>query len=512
MAKAQPVARLLIAGLVAFLPVLAFAQYAEQNVNMVAGTSWPGGDPFLRQQNEPSIAVSSRNPMHLLAGANDYRSVDIPFNAPARPDDEETADAWLGWFKSKDGGNRWWSGLLDGYPQQANLSSPLNGFQAAADPVVRAGNNGMFYYAGIVLNRGTNPLGGLFVARFIDRNNEAADPIAYLDTTLIEKVSAGQFVDKPWMAVAATPNGGPCTDDGQTFPEQSIYVAYTILVGNDKNIRTKVMFAKSVNCGAAWDPIKLSESFAVNQGATVAVDPANASNLYVAWRRFHSGNDPDSIIVVKSIDGGRSFSKGTVVANITPFDQGTTTAAIRTNAYPTMAIDNSGRVYIAWSQRDAMGDGQIVLTSSADGLTGWSNPAPVSPIVGGTSTGRGHQFMPAMTFSGGKLTLVWYDLRDDHTVVTYSKHVPFNGSYDQSRVLAGNLFLGQPQVVFWNYLADVSPFPNDQSLNLIRRHTLEVYASESITLSPIAFTASKRVTRYKVGSVPPSYTPIQDLQ
>ena len=32
------------------------------NVNMVAGNTWPDGDPFLQRQNEPSIAVSSRNP------------------------------------------------------------------------------------------------------------------------------------------------------------------------------------------------------------------------------------------------------------------------------------------------------------------------------------------------------------------------------------------------------------------------------------------------------------------
>src|SRR5260370_8994217 len=50
-----------------------------QNVNMVSGTKWPGGDPFLQRQNEPSIAVSTRNAQHLLAGANDYRTVDFPF-------------------------------------------------------------------------------------------------------------------------------------------------------------------------------------------------------------------------------------------------------------------------------------------------------------------------------------------------------------------------------------------------------------------------------------------------
>lgn len=49
------------------------------NVNMVSGTTFPAGDPFLQRQNEPSSAVSTRNPLHILGGANDYRTVDIPF-------------------------------------------------------------------------------------------------------------------------------------------------------------------------------------------------------------------------------------------------------------------------------------------------------------------------------------------------------------------------------------------------------------------------------------------------
>ena len=36
-----------------------------RNVNMVAGTKWPDGDPYLQRQNEPSIAASTRNPLHL---------------------------------------------------------------------------------------------------------------------------------------------------------------------------------------------------------------------------------------------------------------------------------------------------------------------------------------------------------------------------------------------------------------------------------------------------------------
>src|SRR5438045_705852 len=76
----------------------AFAQLPSPvvgpNVNMVSGTSWPNGDPFLQRQNEPSVAVSTRNPLHLLAGANDYRTVDLSLVVS-----DEHGDAWLGVFK-----------------------------------------------------------------------------------------------------------------------------------------------------------------------------------------------------------------------------------------------------------------------------------------------------------------------------------------------------------------------------------------------------------------------------
>src|SRR5262245_53495219 len=50
---------------------------AAQNTNTVSRTQFPSGDPCLQRQNEPSLAVSSRNAQHLLAGANDYRTVDL---------------------------------------------------------------------------------------------------------------------------------------------------------------------------------------------------------------------------------------------------------------------------------------------------------------------------------------------------------------------------------------------------------------------------------------------------
>src|SRR5436309_8073885 len=95
-------------------PLCAWAQAptAGPNVNMVTGTDWTTGDPFLQRQNEPSIAVSTRNNLHLMAGDNDYRSVDLPGLLGI----VENGDAWLGVFKSFDGGLSWKSTLLPGYP------------------------------------------------------------------------------------------------------------------------------------------------------------------------------------------------------------------------------------------------------------------------------------------------------------------------------------------------------------------------------------------------------------
>ncbi len=421
------------AGLVLSQP--AHAQIPGQNVNMVAGTTWPDGDPFLQRQNEGSKTVTGRNPLHLAGGANDYRTVDLP----GLPDGGVTGDAWLSFFKSTNGGLRWTSTLVPGYPQDTSpegLASPLKGFQAGADPWVRAGSHGLLYYGGLAFNRGEGQPSAIFVARYQDLNNkENGDPFQYQRTSIVARNLPGDFLDKPTIAVDIPRAGsGTCNVNGVQTPAGAVYAAWTVFLGpnhphgkkddddDDREgesqgtdpIRSRIVFSRSADCGVTWsNPVTLSDS-RTNQSASIAIDPRNG-HIYVAWRQFATWHWIHAIKIVKSTDGGRTFSRPIPIWGFFSFDQGTTPTSFRTNSYPTVAVDHTGRVYVAWSARGyapgnhhpVTGDTRIVVSTSQGGLF-WTFPRAIDNFPG-----RGHQIMPSLTYAGGKLQLVYYDLRED---------------------------------------------------------------------------------------------------
>jgi hypothetical protein len=405
-----------------------------RNVNIVSGVTLPHGDPYLQRQNEPSIAVSSRNPLHLFVGANDYRTVDMPLSEgplPGLPEEVAAGDAWLGVYKSYNGGESWIGTLLPGFPQDNSpegISSPLKGLHAAADPTARAGKGGLLFLSGLAFERLENGRSVIFVSRYIDSNNlETPDPIEYIDTTLIDEGTSGQFADKSWIAIGATDYGNqtvgiPVQSTGtQYVPRFDVYVVYSLFTGDlHQNVTNKIMFARSTDCGNTWQkPIKLSESHHINQGTTFAIDP-NDGTIYVAWRQFAKESADDAIIMCKSTDGGKKFSKPTVITTITPFDQPTIgrdpltptvgPVAFRTNSYPSLAVDDNGYVYLAVAERKATAPGfaRIMLTTSIDQGDTWLLPA--QPIHDSLS---GHQFMPSLNYRDGKILAAWYDSQND---------------------------------------------------------------------------------------------------
>ena len=595
--RAQSVRRLSGGALLALTIGFAIAHVRAQqqqaspgaNVNVISGNG-ADGDWTLQRQNEPSIACSSRNPLNCLAGANDYRTVDIPFPSSG---ERVTGDAWLGWYTTKNGGLTWRTRLLPGYPQDtsaAGFASPLRGYAAGADPVIRPGTNGLFYYGGLVFNREEGGGSAIFVARFIDNNNQegaAGEPIDYLGASIVHRIGAAptvvarrqgresrpvattaarrparpsntraararagveqpetttQLVDKPWMAVDVPRAGAQtCSIGGagtgtplQTFPGGRVYMAYALFDGPDEQ-RGRIMFSSSTNCGATWsaprvlsrvqsgdvnddgvvnnsDLTRVQASYnrtcgqtgfnpnadvnndckvdlvdyafvgravglpvptqpRLSQGATIAINPLTGA-VQVAWRQFDDGVLGDAIVTVRSTNGGGTFSAPKVVATFSPFEQGTTDTSFRTNAFPTMAMDGTGRAYLAWSARGFAldrpstidGDGRVVVSTSADGVT-WSAPRPID-----NQDNPGHQIMPALTFAQGKLQLVYYDLREDVSQL-------FGPYVDEQPILAG-------------------PPPR-------KRHTVDVWGAQADPGENPSFTAF-RISQYRSGSVPGS--------
>lgn len=438
--------------LTAFLAVccnLAFAQYAGQNINMVSGTSWPAGDPYLQRQNEPSMAVSSRNPEHLMGGANDYRTVDIP-NPGAT---NILGDAWLGVYTSLDGGETWKSTLLPGYPQDTSsvgTSSPLHAFTVATDPTVRAGTNGMFYYSGLVFDRGSSAPSGVFVATFQDQDNKGngdaailaksangtnhGNPFAYIGASLIDSGTSGQFLDKPWIVVDIPRPGrtATCKVNGQTFSSGYVYIVYTQFNGSQNNPSSKIKEVTSTNCGVSWsNPQILSQSQKLAQGTVAAIDPNNG-NVYVAWRQIAiagNQNQPDAMQWAISTNGGYSFTyepaaftfAAPTSKNLYPagsvFDQPQASPTnFRSLDVPTLAVDGNSRVWMAFSERVNGPNGtygsRIMITTLPKGSMTWTTPIVADSSA--PSTSYGNQFMPSLNFAYGKMALAWFDSRRDN--------------------------------------------------------------------------------------------------
>ena len=264
----------LAAAVVINFAVLSAATHAQRpsagrNVNMVSGQEFATGDPFLQRQNEPSIAASTRNPMHLLAGANDYRTVDLP----GLPDDIVTGDAWLGVFKSLDGGQKWQSTLIPGFPQDTSpegLASPLKGLDAGRRSGRASGaRRACSTTAASCSTEGTTRPSKVFVSRFVDNNNEeGGDPIRFVDTRVVASrqgipllnIEPVEFLDKPWLAVDIKRKGAKrCSIDvpqpdgtvlTQSFRGGNVYVAYSAIRFAGTPLEgSRILFSRSNDCG-----------------------------------------------------------------------------------------------------------------------------------------------------------------------------------------------------------------------------------------------------------------------
>jgi hypothetical protein len=259
-------------------------------------------------QNETAIAVNPRNPRHLVAGQNDYR----------RGDGACGAD-W-----SRDGGRHWGSELAPlGFTAPGITGGARHYWDASGDPSVAFDSSGEAYLFCLAFNRGTPtsdsglPASGLFLFRSADGGASWNFPGSAVKQSPGDGSDGIGLLDKPYMAAD--------TSRSSRFRDR-LYVAWAEY--NVDFTADPIGFAWSDDHGATWNlvpaisgtsaalcPVTFDGSPAGTCNANQFPQPFTAPNgdLYVVFQNFNNavgsgGDNHNQILIVKSTDGGQSFS------------------------------------------------------------------------------------------------------------------------------------------------------------------------------------------------------------
>ena len=243
-----------------------------------------------RQQNEPSTAVDPRSPNIVVAGSNDYCTVEM------------AGGTWTGFYRSTTSGTTWVDSLLPGYPTDTSpegSASPLQqrGISNAGDPVQAWDNNGRLFYMGNAFNRAQPQNGSVWVATYDqDAAHYVRTVIVGSGTPALNGPVQRQDLDRgrPRREQPATP--ATCTRRGAS--------------SRGSAATTRSPSSRSTDHGATFSqPMKISTGSKNVQFADIAV--TSNGTVYVAYRQFETnrGHQENSIRYVVSTDGGRSFSQ-----------------------------------------------------------------------------------------------------------------------------------------------------------------------------------------------------------
>jgi len=446
----------------------------QKNVNAIGPTptDWLRAGKATMQQNEAEGASSPNHPDWIAVGYNDYRLVNAV----------DGGDAVPGMSMSRDGGLTWISG-----------AHPEFGMPGGADPNLEAVPY-MLFYNFISFFRDDSAPGAVKMSRWYEHNRDVGPPWEFLDTVTISTGTSGKFLDKPAFKAALRnpdlhlpdmtfpiptfddPRNPANSHDAYTLhvPATRLHLCYSVFVGNDNNDGTKIECLASDDGGNTW-PIKnrISESVEINQGAYIATRN-HGEEVLIVWTRFQDNNENAAIMYAYSTDAGLTYSKGDIVTEFCPFNQGTGPARFRTNALPVAvsAGDGFGVYFSARNDggetciirgkgsnpdtprmspvgfkadfdsfgetvvdgvrtkdgfvRTALNFSRILMVRSSGGnKLNWSTPAAIDPLtqqfqvlVNGQPqmrVGRKHyhQFMPSCAAAGGIETCSWYDTRLD---------------------------------------------------------------------------------------------------
>ncbi len=408
-------------------------------------------DCTYRRQAEEQLAVDPNNPQHMIAGQNDSR---VGYNK-------------CGFDYTFDGGSHWGDGLPPFYQHtnQGTINNPTgtpaaagdgHTYDAGSDPAVTFDSRGNAFFScvvfdvnfassGIFVTASTGAGAGSAYANIPDRPNAPYVVTENNDPTF--------FNDKEFI-VADSHNGSPFRDN--------VYITWSRFECNTLGqCVSPIYFSRSTDHAQTWSaPVKISGNNAAlcvggdsvtgvhgtadecnfDQGSSPVVGLDGTISV-----AFNNGNTPtqNQQLLVQSRDAGVTWSKpiklgedaifSHVDNSLFPtcnFGRGPEECVpaptdIRTNDFPQLAIDSTGKVLAAtWQDfRDGQASNEnydIILATSTDGGAHWS-----SRVVF-TDPSHTAQFEPAVAINqhSGAIAVSYYDRSVNHDAAT--------GKYDYS--------------------------------------------------------------------------------
>jgi hypothetical protein len=419
-------------------------------------------------QNETAIAVDPTNPDRLVAGANDYVArtwsctiSDTPCSA--------LGDGYSGTYFSNDGGQTWCCTATD--PDHLGTLVPgvehLTGgpYDAGGDPAVAFDSQGTPYYAGLGFNRLSAP-NTVTVSR---GTFDGGGQLSWSDPTFINATTSPAILnDKEWIAVdshAASP-----------FRDR-VYVTWTrfkFSAHTGAYVQSPIFFASSSDGGSTFTaPKSISGNVLYGQGSRPVVGPDGT--LYVFWDGSTRLSSLDSTYVVKSTDGGATWSKPVAVSQLTDIFELSGTQ-FRVNSYPAAAAAPNGDLYASWTTETKLGDEQLGGDSRcADWLSSDLEDCYSVAVWSRSADGGATWSAPARVYDPGNRTAVGYPVTnpDGSTLDAPSPTGPVEDVFPAVTVSpAGNVYIG-------SYRGDVvSPWQtcaqNPQNVSESRINCLEL--------------------------------------
>jgi hypothetical protein len=299
-------------------------------------------DAAAAPQNETAIAIDPTNPNRVVGAANDYVTRTWTCTVSGTPC-SALGDGYSGTYVSNDGGKTWCCVSSD--PSHLGTLIPgvdhLAGgqYDAGGDPALAFDSRGNVYYAGLGFDR-TAPPNTVAVNRGIF---DSSGKLTWSAPTFINQTTSPAILnDKEWIA-ADSHASSPFRD--------RVYVSWTRFIfgtsGHGDYVQSPIDFAYSTDGGAHFSaPQNISADVHYGQGSHVVVGPDGT--VYVFWAGQTRQATLDSINMVKSTDGGVSWSQPVAVstiANIPPLFN----TAFRVNSYPMADVAPNGDVYVVWT-------------------------------------------------------------------------------------------------------------------------------------------------------------------